>query len=209
MGSARVRYLRTSLFVCFHETNERAASEWVSWKQTNECVNTVQKHFPCCNLFVLFILRFSRSAYPNTQFRRLLVLVLRLPKPCLDALDILLIQNGLCWRTTVYLTTPQRSKFQKILFKENVYLIIRQSLRCIRFVAFSLFLQLFTASFQAFPGLFKFSAFNDASRVFLLLEMSIKTRNKSPKTWRFIVLAVLSFHAQDKFAQILIELLWC
>ena len=72
---------------------------------------------------------------------------------------------------------------QKISFKENVYLIISQSLRCIRFVAFSLFLQLFTASFQAFPGLFKFSAFNDASRVFLLLEMSIKTRNKSPKTW--------------------------
>ena len=48
--------------VCvFHETKERG-SEFCE-KQTNEqtdvCGNTVHKHSPCCNLFIVCILRFS------------------------------------------------------------------------------------------------------------------------------------------------------
>ena len=46
MGSAFGRYLRTRLFVFTKLTRS-----FVSWKQTNSCVNTVRAHFPWSNLY--------------------------------------------------------------------------------------------------------------------------------------------------------------
>ena len=36
-----------------------AANEWDFWYSTNECENPVEKRFPCYNLFILYIVRFS------------------------------------------------------------------------------------------------------------------------------------------------------
>jgi hypothetical protein len=45
-------FARVNLF----SQNERASatSEWVLRKQINKCENTIQKHFPLLNLFILY-----------------------------------------------------------------------------------------------------------------------------------------------------------
>ena len=64
MESARVRYLRTSCWRIRKRTSER--SERVSFLIQKQRVRKYRtKHFPCCNLFILYLLRFFN---PNQIF---------------------------------------------------------------------------------------------------------------------------------------------
>ena len=57
MESARVRYLRASCWRIRKRTSER--SERVSFLIQKQRVRKYRtKHFPCCNLFILYLLRF-------------------------------------------------------------------------------------------------------------------------------------------------------
>ena len=64
MESARVRYLRTSCWRIRKRTSER--SERVSLLIQKQRVRKYRtKHFPCCNSFILYLLRFFN---PNQIF---------------------------------------------------------------------------------------------------------------------------------------------
>lgn len=62
MESLSVRYLRTSWWSVGNRTSER--SEGMRFLiQTKECLNTVRSHFPCCIMFIIYILRLKFLFY--------------------------------------------------------------------------------------------------------------------------------------------------